>query len=51
MKTVQNKKFIDLKTSIPGPKAMALLAEKEQHVHRGPFNTMPTFTEKGEGAL
>lgn len=51
MKTVQHKKFIDLKTSIPGPKAMALLAEKEQHVPRGPFNTMPTFAENGEGAL
>ncbi|WP_044895356.1 4-aminobutyrate--2-oxoglutarate transaminase [Bacillus alveayuensis] len=42
---------INLKTSIPGPKATELLRKKERNVPRGPFNTMPTFAVKGEGAL
>lgn len=42
-------KFIKLNTSIPGPKAKALLELKEKNVPRGPFNTMITFAEKGEG--
>ncbi|MFC4766208.1 4-aminobutyrate--2-oxoglutarate transaminase [Effusibacillus consociatus] len=45
------KKFIQLNTSIPGPKAQELLEKKEKNVPRGPFNTVPTFAEKGEGAL
>lgn len=45
------KKFIELKTSIPGPKGKKLLEKKENNVPRGPFNTIPTFAEKGEGAL
>ena len=51
MKTKQCKKSIELKTAIPGPKASELLELKEKHVPRGPFNTMMTFAEKGEGAL
>lgn len=51
MKTEASKKSIELKTTIPGPKATELLELKEQHVPRGPFNTMMTFAEKGEGAL
>jgi 4-aminobutyrate aminotransferase/(S)-3-amino-2-methylpropionate transaminase len=43
--------FIDLRTEIPGPKAKALLEKKEKNVPRGPFNTVPTFAAKGEGAL
>ncbi|KAB2333560.1 4-aminobutyrate--2-oxoglutarate transaminase [Bacillus mesophilum] len=42
---------IHLKTAIPGPKAKKLLAAKEQHVPRGPFNTVETFAAKGNGAL
>jgi 4-aminobutyrate aminotransferase / (S)-3-amino-2-methylpropionate transaminase / 5-aminovalerate transaminase len=42
---------INIKTPIPGPKAMALLERKEKNVPVGPFNTLKTFAEKGEGAL
>ncbi|ANB60795.1 4-aminobutyrate--2-oxoglutarate transaminase [Anoxybacteroides amylolyticum] len=42
---------IQMKTSIPGPKAQALLRRKEQFVARGPFNTVLSFAEHGEGAL
>jgi 4-aminobutyrate aminotransferase/(S)-3-amino-2-methylpropionate transaminase len=51
MESKVTKKFIHLKTSIPGPKATELLRKKEQNVPRGPFNTVSTFAEKGEGAL
>lgn len=44
-------KYIQIKTQIPGPKAQELLARKESHVPRGPFNTLPTFVQKAEGAL
>lgn len=43
--------FIQLKTEIPGPKAMELLERKEMSVPRGPFNTIKTFAVKGDGAL
>jgi 4-aminobutyrate aminotransferase / (S)-3-amino-2-methylpropionate transaminase / 5-aminovalerate transaminase len=42
---------IDLKTTIPGPKAMELLKRREEHIPRGPFNTVSSFVEKAEGAL
>lgn len=42
---------IKIKTAIPGPKAMELLERKEKNVPGGPFNTLKTFAEKGEGAL
>lgn len=45
------RKFANITTSIPGPKAQALLARKNENVPRGPFNTMQTFAVKGEGAL
>lgn len=45
------KSSIQLKTKIPGPKAIELLARKEHNVPKGPFNTIPTFAVKGEGAL
>ncbi|GAX88977.1 4-aminobutyrate--2-oxoglutarate transaminase [Effusibacillus lacus] len=45
------RRFIRMNTTIPGPKAKELLERKEQNVPRGPFNTVPTFAEKGEGAL
>lgn len=44
-------KFIDMKTVIPGPVAQQLLQRRMEHVPRGPFNTVPTFAAKGEGAL
>ncbi|MEJ8547730.1 4-aminobutyrate--2-oxoglutarate transaminase [Brevibacillus borstelensis] len=44
-------KYIQIKTQIPGPKAQELLARKEGNVPRGPFNTLPTFVQKAEGAL
>jgi 4-aminobutyrate aminotransferase / (S)-3-amino-2-methylpropionate transaminase / 5-aminovalerate transaminase len=42
---------INLKTAIPGPMARALLERKEKNVPVGPFNTIKTFADKGEGAL
>ncbi len=43
--------FIQMKTSVPGPKAKELLKRKDAVVARGPFNTVLSFAEKGEGAL
>jgi len=52
MANVKSKrKFIKLNTEIPGPKAKALLERKEKNVPRGLFNTVPSFAQKGEGAL
>ncbi|MGG0719230.1 4-aminobutyrate--2-oxoglutarate transaminase [Robertmurraya massiliosenegalensis] len=42
---------IQLVTSIPGPKAKELLKRREEHIPRGPFNTIHSFIEKGEGAI
>lgn len=42
---------IQMKTRIPGPKAIELLARKEKSVPKGPFNTIKTFAVKAEGAL
>ncbi len=47
----KTKKYIQVKTAIPGPKAKELLRKKEENVPRGPFHTVPTFAVKGEGAL
>lgn len=44
-------KAIEIKTPIPGPAAQQLLKRREEHVPRGPFNTVPTFAAKAEGAL
>ncbi|MCL6571435.1 MAG: 4-aminobutyrate--2-oxoglutarate transaminase, partial [Bacillus sp. (in: Bacteria)] len=42
---------IELKTAIPGPKAIELLNKRMEHVPQGPFNTVLSFVEKAEGAL
>jgi 4-aminobutyrate aminotransferase / (S)-3-amino-2-methylpropionate transaminase / 5-aminovalerate transaminase len=42
---------INIKTAIPGPKAKALLKRKEKSVPVGPFNTIKSFAERGQGAL
>jgi len=42
---------IQINTEIPGPKAKQLLERKLKNIPRGPFNTVVTFAEKGEGAL
>ncbi|MEH7299880.1 4-aminobutyrate--2-oxoglutarate transaminase [Neobacillus drentensis] len=42
---------IQLRSKIPGPKAVELLTRKAQNVPKGPFNTIHTFASKGEGAL
>lgn len=42
---------IQIKTRIPGPKAVELLARKAINVPKGPFNTIHTFASKGAGAL
>lgn len=44
-------KYIDMKTSLPGPQAQELLKRRMASIPRGPFNTVPTFAAKGEGAL
>jgi 4-aminobutyrate aminotransferase/(S)-3-amino-2-methylpropionate transaminase len=48
MMTVQT---IQMNTTLPGPKAEALLAKRKEHVPRGVSNTVATFAEKGEGAV
>lgn len=45
------RKFINLTTSIPGPKASVLLEERKTHVPQGVSNSVPSFAVKGEGAL
>ncbi|WP_409301197.1 4-aminobutyrate--2-oxoglutarate transaminase [Peribacillus sp. SCS-155] len=45
------RKYVDIKTEIPGPKSQALLARKDANIPRGPFNTTKVFAESGEGAL
>ena len=44
-------KSINIKTSLPGPKAAELLDRKNKNVPKGPFNTIQTFASKAEGAL
>ncbi|WP_134704445.1 4-aminobutyrate--2-oxoglutarate transaminase [Ammoniphilus sp. YIM 78166] len=46
-----SQKYINLKTSIPGPKASELLEKRKANVPQGVSNTVPTFAAKGEGAL
>src|SRR5229473_45639 len=41
---------ISLKTPIPGPKSLALLARRKAAVPQGPFNIAPIFVERGDGA-
>lgn len=43
--------YIEMKTSLPGPEAQKLLERRMASIPRGPFNTVPTFAAKGEGAL
>ena len=42
---------IDLKTGIPGPKSLELLARREKAVPRGPYNATPIFVKEGKGAV
>ncbi|BFT69635.1 4-aminobutyrate--2-oxoglutarate transaminase [Paenibacillus sp. P36] len=44
-------KYINMKTSLPGPEAQKLLERRMASIPRGPFNTVPTFAAKGDGAL
>jgi len=43
--------FIQLKTSIPGPRSQALMQRRAAAVARGPFHATPVYIEKAEGAL
>lgn len=45
------KKSIEIKSELPGPIARELLKRRADAVPRGPFNTVPTFAAKAEGAL
>lgn len=44
-------KSIVLKTSIPGPKSLALMARRKAAVARGPFHGTPVFVDHAHGAL
>ncbi len=43
--------FVQLKTSIPGPKSQTLMQRRQAAVPRGPYNSTPIFVAKAEGAL
>ncbi len=45
------RKYINLTTSIPGPISSMLLEKRKMHVPQGISNTVPSFAEKGLGAL
>lgn len=44
-------KSIALKTAIPGPKSIALMARRRAAVARGPFHGTPVFVDHAHGAL
>lgn len=44
-------KNIVLKTAIPGPKSVALMARRRAAVARGPFHGTPVFVDHAHGAL
>lgn len=44
-------KSIVLKTAIPGPKSLALMARRAAAVARGPFHGTPVFVDGARGAL
>lgn len=45
------RRFIQLYTTVPGPKSQALLERRLARVPRGVFNTTPIFVDRAEGAL
>lgn len=47
----ENRRFVSLKTSVPGPKASELIARRERYVPKGVGNNTPVVVEKAEGAL
>lgn len=49
--TTADRNHIQLNTNLPGKKSQELLALREKHVPRGPFNTSPAFIDSAEGAL
>src|SRR5687768_8449570 len=42
---------LSLKTKLPGPRSLALMKERDEHVARGPFHTTPIFAARAHGAL
>ncbi len=44
-------KSIVLKTAIPGPKSLMLMARRKAAVARGPFHGTPVFVDRAHGAL
>ncbi len=44
-------KNISLKTALPGPKSVALMARRKAAVARGPFHGTPVFVDHAHGAL
>lgn len=49
--TKANSKNIVLKTAVPGPKSLALMARRKVAVARGPFHGTPVFVDRAHGAL
>lgn len=45
------KQSIQLHTGVPGPKGNELLEARKKHIPRGISNAVPTFVDKGSGAL
>lgn len=43
-------KTIELKTAVPGPKSVALMARRRAAVSNSPFIVTPVFAERGRGA-
>ncbi|MGH9675852.1 MAG: 4-aminobutyrate--2-oxoglutarate transaminase [Candidatus Acidiferrum sp.] len=42
---------IQIRTEIPGPRSLALMARREAAVPRGPYHATPIFAAKAEGAV
>ena len=42
---------IQIRTEIPGPRSLALMARREAAIPRGPYHATPIFAAKAEGAM
>jgi 4-aminobutyrate aminotransferase/(S)-3-amino-2-methylpropionate transaminase len=44
-------KFIQLKTTVPGPRSLALFERRNMSVPKGVYNATPIFVDRAEGAI